>query len=177
MSEKQFMFDTNIFNTILDGSFDLSMLGGKGKFFTTHIQKDEINNTTNKERKDSLLQIFAEINSEKKPTKSAVYGVSKYGEAKYSENKVPTESFIVGHSQVGGAKLGDGQVYPKLLELLDKDKSDQHENNIKDALIGETAIKNNFTLVTNDGSLLQRSQDLGAVAINFEDFKDDQDDN
>lgn len=39
-----YMFDTNIFNNILDGKVDPSLLDGKG-CFATHVQHDEIQAT------------------------------------------------------------------------------------------------------------------------------------
>ena len=56
--------------------------------------------------------------------------------------KIPTESFVVGTSRIGSAKIGDGNLIERL-----------RTGNLKktnDALIGETAIKNNLTLITND---------------------------
>lgn len=63
MPNNSFMFDTNIFNKILDEKFDVSRLDDKDNFFTTHIQQDEIDATPNMERKEKLREIFKEVSS------------------------------------------------------------------------------------------------------------------
>ena len=41
----KYMFDTNVFNRILDGVISLQTLTGRVVAHATHIQRDEINNT------------------------------------------------------------------------------------------------------------------------------------
>ncbi|MDH5764277.1 MAG: hypothetical protein OEZ51_15010 [Nitrospinota bacterium] len=123
------MVDTNIFNRILDDSLNLNMFKSPNKiFFATHIQKDEIVNTPNINRRNDLLSIFNEI-SKLVSTESGLYGISRYGTGRYSS---------------------DGLVKKIRMEL---DKKDKRKNNPKDALIADTAIKNNYILVTEDGPL------------------------
>jgi rRNA-processing protein FCF1 len=67
------------------------------------------------------------------------------------------------------SKLSDGVMYEKILQPLEKEKPN-HRGNKKDALIGETAIKNGITLVSNDRVLRETIKELGGVAISLCDF-------
>lgn len=126
---KNFMFDTNIFNDILDGKHDLSALEtADADFWATHIQEDEIRKTGDEERKTRLLKVFKIAN--KISTSSGIWGVSKWGQCKYS----------------------DGKTCTLLKDALDK-RNKRKSNNIQDALIAETALKNDFALVTHDSDL------------------------
>jgi predicted nucleic acid-binding protein len=137
------MFDTNIFDAILDDRIEISQLPKKVDYFVTHIQLDEIeaiNKPEKMERKKQLLKLFKEIKKE----------------------EVATESFVFDVSRLDKAKLSDGT----LLEELRKGNL----KNTEDALIGETAIKNNLILVTNENKFLKKVKALGGQAINFKQF-------
>jgi predicted nucleic acid-binding protein len=142
------MFDTNIFNSILDGKASLGTIKDGHTYFVTHIQRDELQATSGTERRKELLKTFEVINQMLIPTESAVWDVSRWGLAKWSEE--------------------DG-MYEKILEQLEKEKP-HDRGNIKDALVGETAIRNCITLVTNDKSLRDAVEKLGGVAICLSDF-------
>lgn len=137
------MFDTNIFDAILDGKIDINQFPNKFSYFVTHVQKDEIEAIRQPEklkRKEQLLKLFKEIKKE----------------------EIVTEGCVVGASKVGKAKIGNGGILEKL-----------RKGNLKhteDALIGETAIKNNLILVTNDDKLRKKSKSLGGQAITFLQF-------
>jgi hypothetical protein len=49
------MFDTNVFNHLLDGIWELRGFIGRAKFYSTHVQIDELSKTSNAERKKALL--------------------------------------------------------------------------------------------------------------------------
>lgn len=123
-----FMFDTNIFNQILDDEIDCNLFSSIN-CFVTHIQNDEILATKDSDRRTDLVRIFLLIDKNTIPTETALFGLSRYGQAKYS----------------------DGELYKNFLDCLNDKK--RKPNNNRDALIAETAIKNNFTLVTNDEAL------------------------
>lgn len=148
------MFDTNIFNLILDGKVDLSSIVETSELYITHIQKDELSATKDELRREQLLHVFKNITQSPEATSSAVLGVSRIGEAKLGAAKIPTETMIWGLSEWGSSKWGsDGGLYETIKTELDK-KNKKKKNNIQDALIAETCILNNFTLVTNDRDLL-----------------------
>ncbi len=136
------MFDTVIFNRIVDDCLDVGVLIGKVDVYVTHIQRDELNATSNAKRRELLQKTFHEVSAETVPTESAVYGASRYGEAKF------------------GAKDG---LYLKIKVALDAKKL--KPNNIQDALIAETAIVNGFTLVTDDRHLAEIVQTHCGKAI------------
>lgn len=127
-----YMFDTNIFNNILDGVVEITKFHKKAHFYATHVQLDELRATSNTQRRQELIAVFEEVVG----------------------NKVPTESFVLGVSRLDEAKLGDEEndLYLKIKAEIDKLNKNK-PNNIQDALIVETAIKNGFTLATHDSDL------------------------
>ena len=60
-----YMFDTNVFNHLLDGMTELSTFVERAKFYATHVQIDELKRTSNEDRKVALLRVFEEVTSEK----------------------------------------------------------------------------------------------------------------
>lgn len=142
-----YMFDTNIFNAILDGGIDIHQLNPDNAYFVTHIQFDELQNTQNDERRNQLIQTFTYI----------------------APTSTPTESFILDFSRLGEAKLGDSQIYTDIKNYLDSQNGSK-ENNVQDALIAETVILQNLTLVTNDRHLLSATIAFKGLAINLRDF-------
>ena len=69
-----YMFDTNIFNCILDGSTDIVPLEGK-EYFVTHVQYDEIQATRNVTRRSQLESVFSVVSQQEIPTESFVLDV------------------------------------------------------------------------------------------------------
>jgi predicted nucleic acid-binding protein len=143
------MFDTVVFNRIVDGRLNVTGFAGKAKFCVTHIQRDELNATSDAERRQLLQQAFQEVAAE----------------------SIPTESLILDVSRLGEAKLGveDG-LYDKIKVALDARK--YKPNNIQDALIAETAIINGCMLVTDDGDLAEIVRNHHGRAINVTKFQD-----
>lgn len=125
----EYLFDTNIFNSILDGSVDPNRLIGR-VCFATHIQLDEIKATTNAERRSRLESIFLVL----------------------IKDQIPTESFVIGVSRLNQAKLSDGSIYNNLLQRLNELNKGK-PNNMQDLIIAETAMANNLILVTHDRDL------------------------
>ena len=136
-----YMFDTNIFNNILDGKVDPSLLDGKG-CFATHVQHDEIQATTDKTRRSALEAIF-----------SIAF-------------QLPTESFVLDVSRPNEAKLSDGVLFEEMRERLDK-MNKKRRNNSQDVLIAETAINNGLILVTHDRDLYLVTTEFGGAACNM----------
>ena len=88
------------------------------------------------------------------PTESGVWNISKWNKFKWSSSN------------------GSKNVYHNLLESLEKAKP-KDRGNIRDALIGETAIKNEFILVTNDVALqnaVKETYPYAQVPIDFAEF-------
>lgn len=165
---RSFMFDTNVFNHILDGMAELSGFVGRAKFYATHIQIDELKNAANRARRGALIQVFEEITNIRVPTESFVLGLSRLDEAKLREEQpVTTESAVWGTSKWNRCKwAATDNLYRPIrseLDLLNESKP----NNAQDSLIAETSIKRGFTLVTHDRDLFWVTTKFGGAASNI----------
>ncbi len=139
------IFDSNIYDLIANGTLNVSLLFTKKddfEFYITHIQIDEINKCPDEDKRARLF-LF---------------------KSKLSPIVIPTESFILGTSRLGEARLGDG----KILEEIRK----ENLNHTEDALIGETAIKNNLLLITEDNQLKKKVISLNGKVMDLEEFKE-----
>ena len=139
------MLDTTVFNHIVRDDVDLSSLPENATFLVTHIQLNEIQATRNEEKRQRLLRVFAEVPSKQVPTESAVWGVSEWGEAKWGKE--------------------DGLFEAMLASLNNRNES--KENNGKDVLIAETAIRNGYVLATDDGDLANVVREFNGKTIHF----------
>jgi rRNA-processing protein FCF1 len=138
----EIIFDSNVFDDVLSGIIKIEQFTIDSiQIFITHIQEDELNECSDKERREKLLNVMREINP----------------------IKIATESFVVGSSRIEEAKIGDGDLLEKLRVLNLK--------RTNDGLIGETAIKNNLVLITNDKQLKNRVNELGGIALSVLEFK------
>ena len=161
----KYMFDTNVFNRMLDGVISLQTLTGRVVAHATHIQRDEINNTKNPDRRAALAQVFGDVVAESTPTDTFVLGVSRLGEARLGgERVVPTSSAVWDVSRWDQAKRGtDDNVYSALKAGLDRIKN--KPNNVHDALIAETSIKGSYVLVTDDTNLAAVTKKYGGQCL------------
>jgi restriction endonuclease S subunit/predicted nucleic acid-binding protein len=152
-----FMFDTNVFNAIIDNRIDLRQLPRNLKYYVTHIQYDEICSTQNEERKRELLEIMEKVPNEVIATEGAVYGVSRYGMAKFMSE-------------------ADAKQYDEMLRRLkeldeEAGKKKLPENQARDVLIALTSIKNCLVLVTEDKNLKKVTEEFNGQAITLEQFQ------
>jgi predicted nucleic acid-binding protein len=144
----RFMFDTNVFGKILWIQVPHSLLTDRHEYFVTHIQNDELNAAPQRV-KNRLLTVFQVIPQQRIPTETAIWGISRFDMA----------------------KLGDGKLYNLILSELGNKKPLEAENNIKDALIGETAINNEIILVTDDKALIDSVERHGGRVMSFNTFQ------
>jgi len=138
------IFDSNIYDLIANGNLNINLLSEKKEdfeFYITHIQTDEITKCSDEDKRARLVLFITKL----------------------SPIVIPTESFILDKSRLGEARLGDSRI----LEEIRKENLKHTE----DALIGETAIKNNLILVTEDNQLKNKVKSLNGKAISLEDFK------
>ena len=160
------MFDTNVFDCILDGGISLESLMTDVVPYATHVQRDEINNIPEHkiERREALAALFVQVVSEA-PTDSFAVGTSRIGEAHVGGDRVvPTESAAWGVSKWGQAKwTAANNLCVPIRAALDRIKL--KPNNIKDALIAETAIKRGYILVTEDEDLAMVVKSVGARCL------------
>lgn len=136
------IFDSNVFDDIIKGKIDLDIINKSGiDIYITHLQVDEINECPDKEKRALLFNFMTTIRP----------------------NKIPTESFCIGVSRINGTKINDGS---GLIEKLQAG----NPNNANDALIGETAIRNELTLITNDKKLKNRVIVFGGKALTVDEL-------
>lgn len=160
------MFDTNVFNRILDRVISIEALIGRVVAHATHIQRDEINNTKNCERRAALARVFGDVVTASTPTDSFVLDVSRLGEARLGgEQMVPTTSAVWDVSRWDQASWGaDDNLYSTLKSELDT-LNRRKDNNVQDALIAETSVKEGFVLVTDDGDLATVTKKYGGKCL------------
>lgn len=165
------MFDTVVFNRILDGILPFDTLSGCVTAYATHIQRDELNSTKDLARRAGLAQVFSEVIAGRLPTSSAVLGVSRLGEARLSGNRVlPTASAVYGVSTFGEARYCAAEnLYSTLRGRLDS-LNRSKPNNTQDALIAETAIVEGHVLVTDDAHLATVTKECGGQALSVQEL-------
>ena len=128
------MFDTVIFNRIVENDISVESLNEFVEVFATYVQRKEINDEgmKDKEKQAKLNQIFNSLVSE--------------------EHYLSTESTLWDYTPWNKGKWTDpNDNYRPIRDDLDNVK--KKENNFKDALIAETAKKNDLILVTEDSPL------------------------
>src|SRR5262249_19254655 len=106
-----------------------------------HIQIDEINRTSDENRRARLLITLTSVIGE----------------------LLPTETTVLDVSRLDWCKLGDGAIYTSIKSQLDA-RNGRRASNMRDALIAEVAVANGFTLLTADADLAEVTKDHhGAV--------------
>ena len=147
-----FILDTNVFNAVVDETIDLSVFVGR-TIYAVHVQLDELSSTPDSERRDALLEAFQRIGAEDVATTSMVWGISRWDKASW----------------------GGGEIFHKLHDAIcvadarAKKKVSPH-NQLRDALLGETAIQKRLCLVTADRGLREAVVSLGGKAVSVEEF-------
>lgn len=139
-----FLLDTNIFNWLIDGRIGKAQLPAGGKLFVTHLQIDEMNRTSDEDRRARLTLTLATT----------------------IDDVVPTESTIIGVSRLDYCKLGDGAICESVRTALDG-RNGNRRSNVQDALIAEVAILTRHTLVTADGDLADVAREHGCDVLQF----------
>ena len=145
------MLDTTVFNHLVNGDIEPSRVPTHRQLFVTHVQLNEIQNTRSSDRLQALLAMFTAVDTTRVPTASAVWGVSEWGEAEWGSE--------------------DGFFESLLAKLNEKNKS--KNNNARDVLIAETAIRRNLVLVTDDGHLAEVVRESGGTVIGLAELLSD----
>lgn len=140
----KYVVDTSIVNWLIDGNIDKTALPSDGEFVATHIQIDEINRTSDEERRARLYLTLA----------SSLSGL------------LQTETTVPDVSRFDFSKLGDGVIYTSIKNQLDAMNGGK-PSNIRDALIAEVAIANSHTLLTADRGLARVAGDHGGMVRLF----------
>ena len=138
------MFDTNISNHVLDRQIDTGLFNKRYHYYTTHVQDDEVCATKDPLRRVNLKALIE------------------------NTTQVPTESTVIGISRIEMCKISDGDLYKRLVDELNR--LERKDNNPKDALIAETAIKNGHILVSDDHNLREATMKMGGRAKSLDEF-------
>jgi hypothetical protein len=140
------MFDTNIFNNILDDK--ILLIEDKDiEYFVTDAQFDELNNTKDDKRKHDLLNIFKGI----------------------EQINIPITTHIWAYARWNTSTYGADELHKKLLKLLEEKKPNER-GNLRDTLIGKTAIENGITLISSDKTLQESVKQLGGLSLSLLEF-------
>ena len=185
-----FMLDTNVFDHIVKGQVDPEVLRGK-KLFVTHIQRDEMQNTPDAAHREKLLQFFHEVMQEQLPTATMASGISTSGNAapggsgmvhtstavvdisvadcaSAGGGMIPTSSAVWGTSNWGQAywtSKDDGDLFQAMRDELNALSKRRGNNNTKDILIAETALRRGLVLVTDDRPLTEVAKKFGLSCV------------
>ena len=128
----RYVVDTCIFNEIADGRLTREQLPAGAELVTTYVQVEEINRTKDETRRGQLFLIFAMIEPKMHHTSSFIYGKTPWGLGVW----------------------GVGAEYEEIKAELDR-RNGAKPNNVEDALIAETAMKNGYGLITADRHLAE----------------------
>lgn len=142
------IFDSNVFDKLIDRSDLIELIDGCVDLYITHVQPDE-NDCAPEAKKASLRQVRDALAPMELSTSSIIWEVSKGGKGRWTQKDNLIQPL-----------RGSTQRNP--------DKPKPWENKSRDALIGETAIRNDLTLVTNDGSLTKKVSSLGGKCMSWE---------
>lgn len=143
--KEKYMFDTNIFDDIVNGKLGIANIARyknfkKAEIYVTHIQIDENNKCSDVDKRARLNIFMVKIRPILIPTSSCAFDISRFDESKF----------------------GDGIIFDEI-----KKGNIKH---VEDALIGETAIKEGIILVTNDRRLKNIVIELGGNALFLNEF-------
>ena len=86
----KYVVDTCVFNWLADSLIKRESLPSDGGFAITHIQVDEINETTDKDRRARLVLMQTSLPCKLLPTQTFLFDVSRLGHAKLGDGKLFT---------------------------------------------------------------------------------------
>jgi hypothetical protein len=149
-----FIFDTNAFNSVIDDrDIPSSLLIGM-EIFASYIQLNELKATKNTVRRAQLIECFTEVTTARISIETAVFplmfGEQNFGDGTFEEIK---------HTLDQKAEL-----------LPNKKKRQKLASNANDALIGEVAEKNNYTLITDDNDFSEVMKNRDVAALTYSEF-------
>jgi predicted nucleic acid-binding protein len=130
---KKFIFDTNVYDYIIDHRLDISFLLSKGEFYTTNIQVSEIKNITASVRRDQIIAVYEKLNPKKLSLESGVWLNDLYWDNTEIWNNNVSETY----NELKGNSIKN--------------------NNLKDALTGDVAKKHELILITYDEKFSKRA--------------------
>jgi rRNA-processing protein FCF1 len=146
------MFDTNVFNRIVDSDIDVTSLPASCEYYVTSLQHSELRKTQNLSRRKRLLSAFCELvwkrNTAESDIKSTPWGVP------------------------WGSPWNSGTgIYDEIRRRLDQNpQSKSKRGNKFDALIIEVCREEGFTLVSEDLAVREVARDYGVSVFALGEF-------
>lgn len=134
-----YIVDTCVFDKILKGEIRKIDLPANGVFLITHVQLDKLNSIPDRKKRAKLLLNLFLLPVQIEQDGVCKKDISRFGYAKASE----LDSFFC-----------------IIKDRLDK-KNGGKEDNAKDAVIADTAIRNFYTLISADKDLIEVARKLG----------------
>ena len=146
-----YMFDTNIFNDLLDDKFSL-LIFGSHRLVATGIQRDEISKTKTDARRVELLKRFDIIDPCIERVASFAFDIEGAGfdQADWNDGTGSFECMLQCFHELGRGK---------------KKRHRDPLNPVRDTLIAETAIKVQAVLVSGDCNLRAVMVEFGGQAV------------
>lgn len=147
----RFMVDTNVFDSLLDGTILISAIDGP--LYSTSIQRNELEAIPDVARRTALLKAFH--STIRLNTPAAVWDVSSWDEANFGTEE--QNEFVEAFAAELRAADHSSRKRPK----------DPVINSMRDALIALTAREHGLVLVTSDRNLemLAKSRGLATKFI------------
>ncbi|MET3606981.1 putative nucleic acid-binding protein [Mucilaginibacter rubeus] len=144
--ELRIIFDSNVFDLILDRNVAIDLIKRKATLFTTNVQWSELMNVPNEARRTALLNVYDSLKMTKLFLESGIWlDAMRWDDDQIWHDNL-TEDF---KTLVGNSKPG---------------------NNSMDAHIGEIAKKHNLILITRDESFGIRGNRLTLHTMTFDHF-------
>jgi len=145
---KKFIFDSNIYDHILDNKISRTALKLLGELYITNVQLSELKNIPNQARRDQLLAVVKELQPIKLNLDSGIWLDNlRWDDAQpWRDDIGETAAALYGNST--------------------------KTTNWHDALIGEVAKNYSLILVTNDIRFKEKANALQISVITFNEFYD-----
>lgn len=151
----EYLLDTNAFDNFINKEIDWEKLG-KTKIICTEIQREEILNLQNENRRNTLLETFSAVNPEVVAAEGGYYGIVHYGASKYTDgDDLDRIRMKIIQADIELAMREGKKLNQKFSDLIN--------NWSRDAIIIFTAFKRGkFCRVVSDDSALRKvCKDLG----------------
>jgi predicted nucleic acid-binding protein len=145
----RYLLDTNALSNVFEGGLAVDEFRSLS-LIVTHVPADELRATRDATKAKGLLAVFEQIGPEETPTRSAVWGVSRWDKANWPDEDGMFDRML--------ARLGE-------LDAASGKKPKNPANQPRDILTAETAVKNGLTLVTDDGNLRTVTVEFGGNVI------------
>ena len=139
---KNIMFDSNIFNKLPSFIKKIKESKKEYSYYISTIQIQELAKIKDnkEEQRISNIIMLADLRA----------------------HLVPTSVSVLGEARLGYTRLGDGSVYHKILN--------DSKNNISDAIIADTAVKEGCILITEDIKFQKKMKRHQYDVMSFDEF-------